>query len=453
MNYSSLAAATSRLFTRRYLIALACVAVLSALGQVVVQVALSRQQHDAEVINRAGRQRNFSQALVKCLLATRHLDPAGVARMVDEAQSVLDRLDRVHRGLQLGDAELGLPANRSMAVTARFAELEPVYDEFSAVIRSGIAARTVDDATIVRLIETQGRFLELMEAVVNQLDQEASARVLATRILEGSLFAVLTIVLVIEALFIFRPTVRRIALEIAERERAERLAIEREIAEASGRLERRIGQDLHDGLGQVLTGISFQAKALQRRLADGAHPDAGAVAAADIAGQVGQAIATTRSLARLLNPVETDAHGLGAAMHDLATTAEKVFLVACACEWDSDLPIPALSGDGHETPPAMHLYRIAQEAVSNAIRHGGAKHLIIRGETYADGGHLVVEDDGDGFDPQLTQGSARIGRTGMGLRIMAFRAERIGATWTLSRKPDRGMRVEVRWTTRASPPG
>ena len=437
---SDFAKRTARLLTTRYLMAMIAVAALAGAGQLLVQIALSRQTHDARVINFSGRQRNYSQALCKAVIATRSLDAVQASIAWSEARDILPLWERTQQGLQTGDAGLDLPRNTSAIAAVLFAEQDPSFRELAGRIRAAIDTETLPEAAVGDLLSCQRRFVLLQEQITMQLDIEARGRVLQTRILEATLFGILAIVLMIEVLFIFRPAIRRVREEISARERAEEAAIEREVAEVSGRLERRIGQDLHDGLGQVLTGISFQSKALQRRLGDG--PDA--QAAADITSQVVQAIAQTRSLARMLHPVEADAESLGAAMHELGSIAEKVFRVQAVVQWDDELPTPLIDGDGHETPPSMHLYRIAQEAVSNAIRHGGAQHVWLTGSIHGDRASLVVADDGSGFQPP-TPAALHQHSSGMGLRIMAFRAERIGADFAIERRPEGGMSVTVSW--------
>ena len=440
---SDFARRTARLLTTRYVLAIITVAVLATAGQILVQVALSRQAHDARVINLAGRQRNYSQALCKAVLATRSLDGLLADGAWQEASDILGRWQRVHLGLIAGDAELDLPTNGSPRVAAAYAAMQPSFRALEARIAQAIELRALPAATVAELLTDQRSYLERMEAVVDRLDREAGERVRQTRVLEASLFGVLALVLVAEVLLIFRPAVRRIRDEIAAREQAEQAAIEREVAEISGRLERRIGQDLHDGLGQLLTGISFQAKALERRLG---HADE-AEAAADITAQVGQAIAQTRSLARLLHPVEADAQSLGAALLELGAIAERVFRVQVVVQWDDDLPIPAISDacdEGYDTPPSMHLFRIAQETLSNAIRHGGATHLWVTGTLSGQYAELVIADDGRGFEPP-SPAVLHQRRGGMGLRIMAHRAERMGASFSIHRRPEGGMRVVVAW--------
>ena len=461
-NRPDLGRLTARLLTARYVLAIVSVAVLATAGQLLVQVALSRQAHDAQVINLAGRQRNYSQALCKSLIATLNLSPIEAEISWEEARAFLPRWQRVHRGLITGDPVIDLPPNDSPELAQRWTDLDPSYHDLEQRITTAIEAQQLAALAVGDLLSAQRRYLQRMEAVVAQLDLEARDRVRQTRILEATLFAILGLVLVAEVLFIFRPVVRRIRTEIDAREQAEDAVVEREVAEVSGRLERRIGQDLHDGLGQVLTGISFQLKALQRRLSSTDAPLTATQAAAhaeaisntaDITSQITQAIAQTRTLARMLHPVEAEADSLGTAMRDLGVIAEKVFAVQAIVQWDDELPIPAVTVDedshdglvdSHDTPPSMHLYRIAQEAMSNAIRHGGAKHLWITGSISHGRGELIIADDGSGF--ALPAAGKRPGpRIGMGLRIMAFRADCLGGKFSLETRPEGGMRVTVSW--------
>src|ERR1051325_9529562 len=131
---------------------------------------------------------------------------------------------------------------------------------------------------------------------------------------------------------------------------------EREILEISNREQVRIGQDLHDGLGQHLTGVTFLSRALENKLAARSLPEA--EEAADIGRLVLQALSQTRNLARGLFPVELDSNDLTAALRELAATVEKLFNIACAVESDSKLVIA-------DRTVVNHLFRLAQEAINN----------------------------------------------------------------------------------------
>jgi PAS domain S-box-containing protein len=192
--------------------------------------------------------------------------------------------------------------------------------------------------------------------------------------------------------------------------------LERTILEISGREQRRIGQDLHDGLGQHLTGVAFLSKVLEQKLREKSLPEV--TDAAKIVGLVNEAIDKTRELSHGLLPVLSDAGGLMTALESLALQVEDLFQVTCTFECADAVPI-------RESEVATHLYHIAQEAVNNGLRHGKPTRISIQ---LAGGPEpfLQVADDGVG----LQQGRER--GQGMGLLIMSYRAKMVGGSLTVS---------------------
>jgi PAS domain S-box-containing protein len=206
----------------------------------------------------------------------------------------------------------------------------------------------------------------------------------------------------------------------------ERKLLERTILDISGREQRRIGQDLHDGLGQHLTGIAFLSKVQEQRLAERSRPEA--ADAAKIVGLVNEAIHKTRELARGLLPVQSDAEGLMSALQQFSSEVEDLFQVRCRFESEEPVLVP-------DEAVANHLYRIAQEAVHNAIKHGKARNIGIVLRAGSDEGILSIRDDGSGIvDPA---GS----RAGMGLQIMRYRVSMIGGALEIARCADQGTLV------------
>ena len=193
----------------------------------------------------------------------------------------------------------------------------------------------------------------------------------------------------------------------------ERKRLEQEILEISNREQQRIGQDLHDGLGQQLAGIGLMCEALRRKLAARSKADADQLE--EIARHVGDAIGHTRDLARGLSPVQLDANGLMSALEELAASVRQVFKVDCRFQCDQPIPI-------HDNAAATHLYRIAQEAINNAIKHGKASRIRIRFFPAGQGHSLTVTNDGAPYPDAPKPGP------GLGLRIMNYRAREIGAT-------------------------
>lgn len=216
----------------------------------------------------------------------------------------------------------------------------------------------------------------------------------------------------------------------AIRDISERKRLEKIVLDISEREQRRIGQDLHDGLGQHLTGIAFMAKVQEQRLAERKIPEAGD--AAKIVQLVNDAILKTRELARGLLPVVSDSHGLMSALRLYAAEIEDLFGIGCRFQCEEAVLI-------HDAPMATHLYHIAQEAVNNAIKHGHAKNILIRLFAGEREGTLIVKDDGLGIERPLGP------HTGVGLHIMNYRAGMIGGNLAVRREQPRGTAVTCRF--------
>lgn len=212
-----------------------------------------------------------------------------------------------------------------------------------------------------------------------------------------------------------------------ERERA----LQREVTEISERERRRIGRDLHDDLGQQIAGAWMLSSALDHALKLRAAPER--ADAARLCGLLEHALAAARAIARGLHPVAAEEGGLEAALKDLAQSGRVGFGVDCRFRKRGGKGVP-------EPEAAGQLYRIAQEALSNAVRHGQARRVWITLECGRKQGRLCIEDDGAGFDPAAVPAGG-----GMGLRIMAYRASLIGAALEISRRHPRGMRVLCQW--------
>jgi signal transduction histidine kinase len=199
-------------------------------------------------------------------------------------------------------------------------------------------------------------------------------------------------------------------------EMTQRQQLEEEILQISEREQRRIGHDLHDGLCQHLTATALAGQVLGERLAAKSLPEA--ADAGKVVALVEEGITLASSLARGLYPVELDAEGLMAAFQELASNISKGARVRCVFEYETPVLI-------HDDAAATHLYRIAQEAVRNAVRHGKPKRIGIVLSEQLGLVKLTVEDDGVG----LPENGLESG--GLGLRIMAHRAATIGGTLTV----------------------
>ena len=203
----------------------------------------------------------------------------------------------------------------------------------------------------------------------------------------------------------------------------DRHRLEREILEISDREQARIGQDLHDGLCQQLVSLGFDTNSLEQQLAARALPE---VAAAQKMGKVlDDAIAEARAVSRGLFPVQLEADGLSLALRQLAAGVCARARVHCRV----DCPQPVLVGDN---TVATHLYRIAQEAVNNAVKHSRAGSILIELKTSQNRIELTISDNGIGIP------GSRPLTGGMGLHIMNYRAQAIGGTLNIERASRQG---------------
>jgi len=207
-------------------------------------------------------------------------------------------------------------------------------------------------------------------------------------------------------------------------EMQERMRLEEEILSISEREQQRIGHDLHDSLCQHLTGVALAGEVLKEQLTAKSLPEAKAMA--HIVELVEGAIELTRTLARGLHPVELEGEGFTDALRELAATITEGFKTPCTFECDKPVAI-------REPAVATHLYRITQEAITNAVKHSNAKKIEVRLASASDGVTLTICDDGVGMPAKIP--------TGMGLRTMAYRASVIGATFKIERLLTRGTRV------------
>jgi PAS domain S-box-containing protein len=212
------------------------------------------------------------------------------------------------------------------------------------------------------------------------------------------------------------------------RDITERKRLEREILEISDREQQRIGQDLHDDLCQNLAGIGLMSEVLEMNLAG----TPGAEEARRIAERVQGAIEKTRMLARGLSPLETEAVELTSALTELATNTTAIFRVRC--KFTARRPVKVT-----DAAVSTHLYRIAQEAISNAIRHGEADEITISLKMEGPEALLSISDNGAGF------GEPKKDHRGMGMRIMKYRAGMIGGRLEIARGPKKGAIITCRF--------
>ena len=526
--------------TRRYVVALAAIALLLIAGQALVQRALTSQANDARIVNIAGRQRMLGQRLTMLTLAIER-SRGSSANGADRAAR-LEELFRVADEWQRSQRMLRDEANLNDTETLR------IYDAIApSQATMLVAARTLassDDAVstaaerrslVDTMLAAETPFLNGMDAIVFRYDDTARARVARLGRTEASLLALTLLVLAFEGLFVFRTAVANLRLYLAQRTRAEaaraesearkdaliraipdvivsfsrvgdvlgvegasapsvdrvlppgvavslaavarevahekksamleyagivsgearhaearvvpctpdgalalirditeRKRLQREVLEVSDREQRRLGQDLHDGVGQLLVGVALMLKRHEQTtaaVADRAN-------LAEIGRHLQRAIAQTRSVAKGLYAVDLDLESLGAALEELASNAEAIFRVRCAAHVAAR---PVSRAPKHAT---AHLIRVAREAVANAAKHAQPSRIDITLAEEPDAIVLRVRDDGCGFD--VDEAASKSNAGGMGIHLMRYRASLMEATLNLESRRNEGTTVTCR---------
>jgi signal transduction histidine kinase len=232
--------------------------------------------------------------------------------------------------------------------------------------------------------------------------------------------------------------VRRRTSELAEANRKlegvmeERRELEDEVLRISGSEKARIGRDLHDSLGQKLTGAMYLFGAYRKHL--GSAAEAVESDATQIASTLKDAVTQVRRIARGLAPVALTEDGLPDALRQLAEESSALF--------QKDIEFYAeREGRPRDVGTAEHLYLIAQEAVNNAVKHGKGSRIILSLDFDERGGELVIEDNGRGMPAKPTDDR----EGGNGLRIMRHRAEVFGGELAIGPGPKNGVRVVCRF--------
>lgn len=209
----------------------------------------------------------------------------------------------------------------------------------------------------------------------------------------------------------------------------ERRRLEQEVLDISEREQQKMGQNLHDTVSQTLVGLSFKAKLLEKKLADKNLSEARD--ASEVSQLISESLGQAYSLARGLYPVELERHGLMYALKELAGNVREKQDISCTVNVDASAVIS-------DRAVAVQVFRIAQEAVNNAVKHAKAGRISIVLKPVSAGFELTVEDDGLGLPPHCEDAA------GMGMHIMRYRASMIGATLRLDSTPGGGTAVICR---------
>jgi signal transduction histidine kinase len=220
---------------------------------------------------------------------------------------------------------------------------------------------------------------------------------------------------------------------IAHEDISQRVRLEREIVDVSAREQQRFGQELHDGLSQQLTGLKFKASLLEYQLQSKDLPEANDAKA--ISKLLNEATDEASNLARTVRPVEIESRGLMMALGELAARTAHAHRVKCVCVFRRAVFV-------HDNNVATHVYRIAEEAITNALQHGEATDIRLALDETKDCVTLTVRDNGRGLPKDFPEDG------GLGLHMMRYRARMIGGSVEVRRDPARGTIVSCAFQKR-----
>ncbi len=235
---------------------------------------------------------------------------------------------------------------------------------------------------------------------------------------DGSIFPLILSVTKIDHIGLFCGIIRDLS---------EQKLLEKEIADVSTQEQERIGQDIHDDLGQQLTGLSLMIASLQRELVRENIPQNTKLD--EIIKHLQQTTISARTLSCGLAPMSIETLGLEDAINVLISDIQKASGINC--HFESQLPVTI---DDHTT--CIQIYRIIQECLNNTVKHADAKNISIQLNN-TDHFELTVYDDGKGFDPQNKNLA-----NNLGLRIMRYRAGVIGCTLNIESSPGKGTLIK-----------
>ncbi|MEZ0538228.1 ATP-binding protein [Fibrella arboris] len=462
-----------RSLTYRYLLALSLVAGLTIWGQILVQRQLSGQENDSWLVNFAGRQRFQSQAIVKdVLLLTTAASFVDTKQITAELARLLATWERYHIQLRTGKlADLHAQHTNSDTIRAMFLQIRPHFETIRTethylLEKSGLSAAEKRQA-VDAILAHERQFLSQMDQIVRQYQFEAQQKIEALQRIERILMVVTLLVLFLEALLIFNPVVQTLRANftqlITARQQAETanealleanktlqqtqqqllresgLRHQQQLSEQRIRMaslvqgqedeRRRLSRDLHDGIGQMLTGLKLLVENIRSAQL---LPENEQRTYASLKGLVVKIIQETRHVSNNLMPPVLSDFGLEPALRYVAEQSVQ----------QSGLTIRVLSQGADtrlEQSIEIGLYRIAQEALTNAIKHSEATDVEIELRIRENRLLLAVSDNGRGVGP--SQGDAVV--NGQGLHNMRQRARLMDGVFRLLSQPGQGTRIVV----------
>jgi signal transduction histidine kinase len=464
--------------TKLYLTALLAVAILTLLGQLVIQLFLTELLDDAHVVNIAGRQRMLSQKLTKTatLICNPTIFPTKLNDAKNDLSEILTLWSKSHNGLMNGQLIIEKPVEvkNSDEINALFKQLNPIfnliYSNAKLLTNQSEIPIDIQKTALTKILSNEKTFLKIMNNIVFEYDLEAQKRVNRTKSIEMILFILLFTVLVLEGAFIFKPIANNIRLIIKQLTESEsklqiansdliqsnsdlieakkelvkateekyKLQLAKEKIRSAALIEgqeserKRLALELHDGIGQMLTGLRLQTEHIKSFKFQNEKQSK---SFAELQELVVETIEATRSVSFNLAPSVLGDFGLVPAIKLLAETNMKIRQIPIEVDSEFNKRIAEKIEIG--------LYRIVQEGLHNAQKHSKAKKIQI--QLFEKNNEIILEisDNGIGFKYEKNKVDKKNLTIGSGINNMKTRVDLLNGYFSMKSEVNKGTSITV----------
>ena len=458
--------------TRLYVMALLAVAILSLLGQLLIQIFLNSLLDDSHVVNIAGRQRMLSQRLSKTaiLLCRPEIFKADAKYYSQDIKEIINLWELSHEALKNKNLQTDgrtFTVRNSEKIDSMFREIDPIFRVISA--NSKLINKTINNPIknqqeflqipLNHILINERLFLKMMDKIVFQYDLESRERVGMTKKIELYLFILLFSILLLEGTFIFRPIANNIRLVIKKLTDSEsilrqtnevllatqkalvqatedkyKLQLAEEKVRAASLMEgqeserKRLAQDLHDGIGQMLTGLRLHSEKVKSFSFTNVKQEK---SFDELQNLIQETIEATRTVSFNLAPSVLSDFGVVPAIRILTEQVAKM----------SDFKFDFQALNVRRLPEGIEvcLYRITQEAIHNAVKYSKANLIRIELSDDEKFAKLLIIDNGEGFS--IKSRIKVLG--GSGLKNMQARAELLNGSFKIQSKIGKGTSIKV----------
>lgn len=458
--------------TGQYIVALSIVAILTIFGHTLIQISLLDVSDNSHVVNLAGRQRMLSQRLTKLLLLRRYAPAKWTVEYQKTFESSFSDWQKTHVGLRDNDLVDGkrYEVNNSELINSMFEEIAPYYEQMEVIFSELSRQKVIAMFDAAELLSHENDFLKTMDKIVYQYDREATQRVAILRAFEFLILFLTLLTLLVEFIFIFKPLANYVKGVIKELINSEQnlLTANNQLSLANKRLlntqedlhkatqekyenrrkqdqvrsayllegqeeeRRRMSREIHDGLGQMLTGIKLS---LGRLNTPEMEPKL-RKAYEHMKQLTNETIEATRVISFNLMPTALNDFGIASALKIFAHQAQNGNNLKLSVE---------VSNPEKRYPQTIeiNIYRIVQEAINNIIKHAGATAAKVKMEENNGLLELSITDNGKGFNLEKLK-LTRQSLIHNGLENMKMRVTLLNGTFRLTTLEGEGTDIFIK---------